>query len=367
MRLLPRLTLLFGTALLVAVPVATTVSAAEPALDPAQIGRDEAHLEGLEGEITSIGDRLKQLESQAASARAQRDRSQAEVDRLTAASQALLPRIEAQVAEYEQKKAALKSAIAQDYQRRQPGAVMMLAESGSVSDTMVRAKYQSLVSAHVDELARAADAAATELREQKEAFDTQKRDAELAGRQLDEISSSVAAQETEAQELLANRSNEAAYLAARIEQAKAVQQKLLDASSGGNATWGTFTNGSAVKAGDVIGFEGSTGYSTGCHTHFSVIKDGKWVNPQLYLDSGTVARPAGRTTQGYGMTSWASSGAYGGSIHNGIDFVQGCGRPVRASADGTIVRDTRGDGSGFGHYVMIRHTDGLITLYGHLI
>ncbi len=213
---------------------------------------------------------------------------------------------------------------------------------------------------------REAEEAARTLREQKERFDSQKRDAELARRQVDEISAGLAAQEAEGKELLANRSDEAAYVSARIARAKAVQQQLLDASSGGNALWGAFADGAAVKAGDVIGFEGSTGYSTGCHTHFSAIKNGKWVDPELYLGS-PLARPSGRLTQGYGMTAWARSGAYGGGIHNGIDFVQGCGRPVRAAADGTVVRDTRNDGSGFGHYVMIRHADGLITLYGHLI
>ena len=367
MRLPHQLALLFGTAALLAAPLTMTVSAAEPDPDPAQIGRDQAHLEGLEGEIASIGGRLKQLENQSASARAQRDQARQQIDRLTAASQALLPQIEAQAAEYERKKAALKTAIAQDYQRRQPGAVMMLAESGSVSETVVRAKYRNIVGVHMDELARAAAAAAAKLRQQKEEYDTQKRDAELARRQIDEIAAAVSAQESESQELLANRSNEAAYVASRIEQAKAVQQKLLDAASGGSAVWGTFADGEAVTAGSVIGFEGSTGYSTGCHTHFSVIKDGRWVNPQLYLSSGVLARPDGRVAQGYGMTDWAKSGAYGGAIHNGVDFVQGCGRPVHAAADGTIIRDTRGDGSGFGHYVMIRHRDGLITLYGHLV
>lgn len=365
MRLPIQLTLLIGTAALLATPLAMNVSAAEVP-NPAQIGRDQAHLDGLEGEITSINGRLKQLDGQAAAARTQRDRATQEIDRLAAASQDLLPKIEAQTAEYERKKAALKEAISQDYQRRQPGAVMMLAESGSVSDTMVRTKYRNLVSSHVDELARAAAASADTLRQQKEQYDSQKRDAELAQRQVQEISSGLASQEAEGKELLANRSNEASYVAGRIEQARVAQQKLLNETAGGNATWGTYSSGESVAAGAVIGFEGSTGHSTGCHTHFSVISGGRWVNPQSYL-GGALARPNGRQTQGYGMTSWAKSGAYGGSIHNGIDFVQGCGSPVRAAAAGTIIRDTRSDNSGFGHYVMIRHADGLITLYGHLI
>lgn len=41
--------------------------------------------------------------------------------------------------------------------------------------------------------------------------------------------------------------------------------------------------GESVGAGDLIGKMGSTGASTGPHTHFAVLKDGVWVNPLNYL------------------------------------------------------------------------------------
>jgi murein DD-endopeptidase MepM/ murein hydrolase activator NlpD len=41
--------------------------------------------------------------------------------------------------------------------------------------------------------------------------------------------------------------------------------------------------GQAVKAGDVLGYEGATGMATGCHLHFQVMFDGTPVNPRNYL------------------------------------------------------------------------------------
>jgi murein DD-endopeptidase MepM/ murein hydrolase activator NlpD len=41
--------------------------------------------------------------------------------------------------------------------------------------------------------------------------------------------------------------------------------------------------GQAVMIGQVIGYEGSTGNSTGCHVHFGVNDNGVWQNPRAYL------------------------------------------------------------------------------------
>ncbi|MBB5597805.1 M23 family metallopeptidase [Neomicrococcus lactis] len=41
--------------------------------------------------------------------------------------------------------------------------------------------------------------------------------------------------------------------------------------------------GDTVRRGDVIALAGTTGNSTGCHVHFEVQKNGKWVNPALFL------------------------------------------------------------------------------------
>ena len=41
--------------------------------------------------------------------------------------------------------------------------------------------------------------------------------------------------------------------------------------------------GQEVEVGDLIGYEGATGFATGCHLHFQVNLDEKPVNPRNYL------------------------------------------------------------------------------------
>ncbi|MGE5142373.1 MAG: M23 family metallopeptidase, partial [Acidobacteriota bacterium] len=41
--------------------------------------------------------------------------------------------------------------------------------------------------------------------------------------------------------------------------------------------------GQQVSIGQLIGYEGSTGFATGCHVHFAVNVNGVWKNPMAYL------------------------------------------------------------------------------------
>ena len=51
----------------------------------------------------------------------------------------------------------------------------------------------------------------------------------------------------------------------------------------GNSFPGGIGAGSAVRQGQVIGYEASTGNSTGCHLHFMVESGGVWKNPRLFV------------------------------------------------------------------------------------
>ncbi len=76
-----------------------------------------------------------------------------------------------------------------------------------------------------------------------------------------------------------------------------------------------------------------------------------------------------RITQKFGKTA-DSVRLYAAGTHNGIDFAASPGTPIKAAADGTVAGTGNTDdacrGASYGRWVMIRHPNGLATLYGHM-
>ena len=77
-----------------------------------------------------------------------------------------------------------------------------------------------------------------------------------------------------------------------------------------------------------------------------------------------------RITQTFGQSSFALSGAYNGKGHNGIDLGAPIGTPVKAALTGTVWATGNTDlykgCYSAGKWIMIKHSNGLSTLYGHL-
>ncbi len=108
-------------------------------------------------------------------------------------------------------------------------------------------------------------------------------------------------------------------------------------------------------------------------------------NFSSYFAAGTIPPPGTKlfvwpqdnavVTQGYGRTTFASRGAYGGAGHNGIDMSAGLASPIKAAAGGKIV--AKGDracvdyvdrscNGYWGNWVAVEHPGGLVTLYAHM-
>src|SRR3989344_396126 len=75
-------------------------------------------------------------------------------------------------------------------------------------------------------------------------------------------------------------------------------------------------------------------------------------------------------TQKFGNTSFAKSGAYNGKGHNGVDFRASLGTPIMSALSGTVLgtgnTDVYRGCYSYGKWVLIRHANGLSTLYAHL-
>jgi murein DD-endopeptidase MepM/ murein hydrolase activator NlpD len=62
---------------------------------------------------------------------------------------------------------------------------------------------------------------------------------------------------------------------------------------------------------------------------------------------------------------WTSGFGYRwGVLHGGIDIANAIGTPVLAASDGVVI--SAGPYAGYGNMIKLRHSDGTVTLYGHL-
>jgi murein DD-endopeptidase MepM/ murein hydrolase activator NlpD len=109
-----------------------------------------------------------------------------------------------------------------------------------------------------------------------------------------------------------------------------------------------------------------------------------WTQVQLWSQSNNVGQippsaghstkyrfiwpePTSQISQGFGPSTYWFEPAYGGyaHFHTGVDLVAPFGSQVFAADDG-VVALVGSSSSGYGNYVVIAHSGGLDTLYGHL-
>ncbi len=237
----------------------------------------------------------------------------------------------------------------------------MLASSNDLSEFVDKQQYRTSVKNKIVSTLE-------KINELKHQLKTQKEQVEIEIKEQNNSRAQLAAARSEQARLLSmNQSEQAAFTAktkaneAKIRELQAAQRALARSIASGN-----FVSQGPVKQGDTIGRVGNTGFSTGAHLHFEAITSGgQDVNPNNYIGNGWI-RPVegGYISQGYGVAnSWYIKG-----YHTGIDYAGVTGRPVLAAADGEIVwRGCKGScGASYGYYVLIRHSNGMFSLYAHM-
>ena len=142
------------------------------------------------------------------------------------------------------------------------------------------------------------------------------------------------------------------------------------------------SNGTFVRAGTIIGFQGCTGYCFGEHLHFSVYINGSHANPCNYIQPTGGCGSNGNPLQAPVRGSVSFNSGYGprsfdNAFHDGID-VTGLplGAAIYAAMDGYVIRGqdcyhyNRGMASSCANYIKITqnqgNNQGYVLGYWHL-
>jgi murein DD-endopeptidase MepM/ murein hydrolase activator NlpD len=241
----------------------------------------------------------------------------------------------------------------------QPGSILViLAQAQSLSDLVTRVADLKVAGARATDIkaSLASDLRELEIERKKEqeARDAQVKQREQLASQLAQLRNLQAQQErsmaqleekiTETRQELYVLNRQSAELAQRVAEMLLEQQNAIIAS----AMQTVWTQVQLWIQSNPIG---QIAASAGHSTKYRFI----WPEPQ------------GQISQGFGPSTYPFEPPYGSypHFHTGMDMVEPFGSPIYAVDDG-LVALVGSSTQGYGNYVVIAHSGGLDTLYGHL-
>lgn len=321
-----------------------------------QLGATNQKIEQLQAAAEEHAHAAETLEAQIAAM----DAEMAAIRRHIFATQGQIATTNTEIGKAEAQMAAkreiLKQYIRSQYYNPYPTTFESLVSSGDLGEFMDNREYLGRVQQRME-------AMIAEVQKVKAELDAKKIQLSQLSDQLAGQQAGLEAQRVAKNQLLAQTRGEEARYKAMLSDAQAARNRLSSTIARLMGS-GTMVSKGYVERGQVIGREGSTGFSTGTHVHFSIYANGAAVNPHPYLNSGRVGWPLASftMTQNYGPAGWVNSNY---TFHDGIDMSQYYGAPVLAACSGNIIMNSFQPG-GFGHYIVIDCGGGIWALTGHM-
>jgi len=255
------------------------------------------------------------------------------------------------------------------YEESRVSIIEQLASSKSFSDFINRSEYLQTMQLKIRQTV-------DKIKKLKDEAEAKKNELEIKNASLGDFKKQQIAQQEELniqkvakQAILDKTHGEEAIYQLMVNDIKAqhnkMQQELWNVINTGH-----YASFGHVNKGDIIGYEGNSGYSTGAHLHLEVRSNGTDVDPLTLINNGTLSHPM---PGAYVSQYWGEIGRLAGySRHTGLDLCAPYGTPVRAADSGEIIARVTGYGNTYpgqvvyGNYVMIAHSSGIVSLYAHL-